>query len=88
MQNNSYKQWNEFGHIKLWVNPEYLCVGEEILDLYLQANIIIFKATRIQSRTYQGLCPSGMLRGVIWQLFTDVSTQSIGPIFKDQAADN
>jgi hypothetical protein len=37
---------------------------------------------RLPPRCWKDLRSSGLLRGVVWSLFTDVSGQRIGPIFK------
>jgi hypothetical protein len=39
---------------------------------------------RLTPRCWSALRSSGILRGVVWELFTDVSGQRIGPIFTDQ----
>ena len=38
----------------------------------------------VPTRYQWGLCSFGILRSVVWQQFTDVSWQPIGPIFKGQ----
>jgi hypothetical protein len=39
---------------------------------------------RLPPQRWLDMCSSGILRGVGWWLFTDVSGQRIGPIFKGQ----
>ena len=45
----------------------------------------IMRDFRLPPRCKRDLRSSGILRGVDWQLVTDVSVQPIGPIFKGQA---
>ena len=57
--------------------------------------IIISHESMVRLREYRlpplgryGLRSSGLLRSVCWQMFTDVSKQSIRPIFKGKASQN
>jgi hypothetical protein len=46
-----------------------------------------FRDSRLLLQCWLDLRSSGILRGVAWYLFTDVSGQRIGPVFKDQESE-
>jgi hypothetical protein len=71
------------------ITPENLFTIRSSIYESLNTNHIITTGTasRIQNIITFDLRSSGILCGVVWYLFNDISGQRIGPIFKGQESE-